>query len=212
MGMFDTLKIVGVGMVICLVIMVWAQMAAQKRKERSVGVAADDIASRAVAKFPAYRGCLTLGGIGHCLFINNATRMTLVATPGFAKEIPFDKYIAANIVTDGMTMVETRKSGIAGRAVAGGLIGGGAGAIVGALSAKSVQNQMQVTTSIALIVETTDETFPAFGWTYFEPFGLMQDLKPYEVWIYMQNAIAAYNSLAPLFALHVSEQNGLVAI
>lgn len=212
MDFLTTLKIVGIGSAVFMIGFVWLNMAAQGKREKEVAKVAADISTRALRKFPSYQGCLAVDGNGHCLFINKRTRMTLVATPEFAKEIPFDNYIAATIVTDGITAVETRKSGAAGRAIAGGLIGGGAGAIVGALSAKSVNTTVNVTTSISLIVETVDETFPAFGWNFFQPFGVMKDLKPYETWPYMNRATAAYNELALLFEMYATEQNGLVAI
>lgn len=212
MGFFETLKMVGLGGIVVAVGCVWFQMSMERKKARKVDNAAADITKRALAKFPAYEGCLAVDGEAHCLFINESTRMTLVATPAFAKEIPFDDYIAANIITGGATAVETRKSGVAGRVIAGGLIGGGAGAVVGALTAKSVQDHVSTTSSISLSVETTDPAFQEFGWTFFTPVGLMRDLQPHEVWIYMQNATAAYNRLAPLFVLHATEENGLVAI
>ncbi len=212
MGFFEALKIVGIGSIVFIVGYMWFHMATERKNAQKVNNAAADITKRALAKFPAYEGCLAVDGDGHCLFINEATRMTLVATPEFAKEIPFDDYIAANIITDGATAVETRKSGVAGRVIVGGFIGGGAGAIVGALTAKSVQDHVSTTSSITLMVETSDPAFPAFGWNFFTPVGLMRDLQPHEVWIYMQNATAAYNKLAPIFVMHATEENGLVAI
>ena len=212
MEFWDAIKLV-FGMTLGIaVIMAIFQMMAQGARNRKINEASMALLERAFQRFPSYRGRNGVFGETQSLLLDEDRRMALVVLEGFAKEISFDQILTAEIQTDGSSLTSSKKTGTMGRALAGGLIGGGAGAVIGAVTAKSVQTTVQVTYSIDLVVATSDPEFPMLTWNFFRPFGMMQSLKPEEIWLYMGNAVTAYNALAPAFTRAATEENGLVAI
>lgn len=213
MGFFETIAwAVGLtfGLVIFLAIL---HFRSESRNAEQVDAAASNLASRMVARFPSYRSKPSVAGDSLVLMIDESRRMTLVGnSAGVAKEIPFESFLSAEILTNGTAVAETQRKGTLGRAIVGGAIGGGVGAIIGAMTAKSIQNVSHNVTNIAVAVTTSDPQFPQMSWNIFQPHGIMQDLKPHEVWLHMDNATAIYNQFAPIFKLVPNEENGLVEI
>jgi len=209
------LEIIAFAVVVTITIaVVLAAFDSSRRKAaaKEVDRQSEDLMERAFKAFPNYRGKPTVAGNTLALVIDEDRRTTLLVADGFAKEMPFDKILSADIVTDGNSVTNVKKSGVMGRVVVGGLLGGGAGAVIGAVTAKSVQKSVSVVTSIDLVVQTEDPEFPLLSWNFFSPSGLMQDIKSYEMWIYIQPAVESYNVLAPVFTRAATEENGLVAI
>lgn len=201
--------------VLCVVLgVLWAIVDSSRRRkaQSEVDKQAEDLGERAFKAFPGYRGKPGVWGNTSALVLDESRLSALLIVDGFAKELSFDDILSAQIVTDGVSVTSSQKSGTFGRVVTGGLIAGGAGAIIGAITAKSVQKTVSSTTSIDLVVETSDPQFPLLSWNFFSPNGLMQDIKSYEMWIYIEPAVEAYNVLAPAFTTRATEENGLVEI
>ncbi len=203
---------VGIAVLLSIVLAV-VQTGAQSRRDEAIQIAADGIRARLEAKFPEYSGKLFVGGDKLAMIINEEKRTTLVANGnGVAKEIPFSAYKSIEILTGGVSIAETTKKGGVTRALAGGLMLGGVGAVVGVLTAKEVQAIHQNITSIAVSLKIDDPHFPVVTWFTWQPFGIMTELKPHEVRPHMIEAVNFYNQFAPIFTLHADEDSGLVSI
>ncbi|MDB5658027.1 MAG: hypothetical protein JWS10_642 [Cypionkella sp.] len=196
-----------------VVIFTMFHMGAEKATADRINVASDSLADRMLVRFPSYQNMPLVKGDTLVLMMDTHRRTALLGTgSGVAKEIPFDSFVSAEILTDGQSLTETKRSGMLGRAVVGGAIGGGVGAVIGAISAGSFQRATHNITSISVFVTTSDAQFPYITWNIFQPHGVMQDLKPHEVWPHMMDATALYNQLAPVFKLTPTADNGLVSI
>ncbi len=185
----------------------------QNASSKKIEEAADNLEMKALRKFPDYQGRPAVRGAQLVLIMNTDKRKALVVSgQGFAKEIPFEKFTEAEIITDGHTIAETKRKGAVGRALVGGILTGGAGAVVGALTAKSISTSNRRITAIDVTLLSNDEQFPKLQWSVFSPGMVLQSLDQMEAEHYLSEAAAIYNSFSPIFSLHANEENGLVEI
>ena len=206
------LWVVGVTFVIALI---WAilQQKAESDRNEAVQLAANGLQDRMLRKFPDYFGRPFIGGDTLAMIINEKKRMALVTNQdGVAKEIPFSSFRSIEIQTNGVTTTQTTRKGGITRALAGGVLLGGAGAIVGALTAQQLQTTSERVSSIAVSLTTDDPHFPVLTWFIFRPIGVMTDLADYELTPHMINATRFYNQFAPIFTLQPDEEQGLISI
>lgn len=84
---------------------------------------------------------------------------------GQIKRFNFSDIISCEVVEDGETV--TRKSNKIGRAVVGGVLAGGAGAIIGGLSGKEKQNKEIKSISLKIIFKTSEIPY-TFKLTFFD--------------------------------------------
>jgi hypothetical protein len=72
---------------------------------------------------------------------------------GFRYDIlPYAVIIESQIIEDGFTIMHTQKSANVGKAVLGGLIAGGAGAVIGGTSGKSTTNSVEQVNQLDLVL------------------------------------------------------------
>jgi len=80
------------------------------------------------------------------------------------RKYPYSDILGCEVVEDGETTY--RKSGALGRAVVGGIIAGGAGAIVGGITAKGQENREVKTVDFKLLLRDTNN--PSFRIRFFD--------------------------------------------
>lgn len=162
---------------------------------------ATELETRVKSKSRKYHGMPSLRGDGLVLMMHPQDRTAMIATgDGRTKELPFSAFLSAEIKEDGHAVTDTRRSGTLGRAAIGGMISGGTGAIIGALTAKQIATTREIVTHISIEVATSDPEFPLLSWTTFAPLIAVEKMQPAEVELQRKNAVALYNQLAPLFA------------
>jgi hypothetical protein len=83
------------------------------------------------------------------------------------KIIPASEVLDAAIVANGSTVTTTQKTGAIGNAIAGGIIAGGAGAVVGATQAKATSLSSTVYDSICLRITIADLDAPIFDFVFY---------------------------------------------
>ena len=166
------------------------------RKDRR----AAELEQHAAWKNKKYQGMPAIRGDGLVLMMHPRDRTALIVTGnGRTKELPFSAFLNAEIKEDGHAVTETRRSGTLGRAAIGGVISGGTGAIIGALTAKQIATTREIVTHISIDVTTSDPEFPLLSWTIFAPVIGVNQMQHFEVELQRKNAVAFYNQLAPLF-------------
>ena len=182
-----------VGIVVITVVV--SMMKARQTERR-----ATELETRVKSKSRKYQGMPSLRGDGLVLMMHPQDRTAMIATgDGRTKELPFSAFISAEIKEDGHAVTDTRRSGTLGRAAIGGVISGGTGAIIGALTAKQIATTREIVTHISIEVTTSDPEFPLLSWTTFAPLIAVEKMQPAEVDLQRKNAVALYNQLAPLF-------------
>lgn len=179
---------------------------------KAVKAEAEALLARGVAAFPAYEGLPAVIGTTLCLVPDAQTRMALLVTDGHAKEIRFERITSAEIQTNGQSHTVSRRSGALGRSVVGGVLGGGAGAIVGALTARTRSDEAWEVETIDLAVTTTEPEFPILRWNFFTADGLQPPLRDFEMPRHLAPAQQALAVLTPVFETDWSETAELVAI
>ncbi len=161
---------------------------------------ATELETRVRSKSRKYQGMPSLRGDGLVLMMHPQDRTAMIATgDGRTKELPFSAFLSAEIKEDGHAVTDTRRSGTLGRAAIGGIISGGTGAIIGALTAKQIATTREIVTHISIDVTTSDPEFPLLSWTTFSPVIGVNQMQRSEVELQRNNAVAFYNQLAPLF-------------
>lgn len=172
----------------------------QAKQRAAVDASSKSITDRALRKFPQYAGCPFIGGATMNLYLNERSSTALVATAeGVAKEIPFSQFSSLEIQEDGHSVGVTKRKGAIGRAAIGGLAFGGAGAVVGAVTAGSETRQSEIVSNISVVVKTADPSFPVMAWSvYSASFGL-EHQTPMEVQLARQNAQKFAGQFAPVF-------------
>ncbi|MEM7058967.1 MAG: hypothetical protein AAF557_15370 [Pseudomonadota bacterium] len=182
-------------------------------KDWVVNNSAKSLLSRALKKFPEFGGQPVIKGAELILVVDEARQTTLVATSdGAAKEIPFSSYERIKILEDGHTVSETRRTGTLARAAVGGLVAGGAGAIVGGLSAGSVTNNREIVTNITVAVLTSDKSFPMLAWRTYSPTFAVDQLTPADAQLARLNAQNFAQQFTPIFTANESKDVELAAI
>lgn len=186
---------------------------AQSRRDRVVREAADNLMERALARFPGYANKPCIAGNTLILIMDESRDVALVASAdGLAKEIPFGDFVGVRILEDGHSVAETKRKGVLPRAVVGGMVSGGAGAVIGALSAGSQTVTREIVTNITVVATTNDPTFPTLSWCLFNPVIGVEHMQAAEV---QMQRMAARNFLArfqPLFRAKDMEGGQAVAI
>ncbi|GAA6198708.1 hypothetical protein NBRC116598_41530 [Pseudophaeobacter arcticus] len=169
-------------------------------KARQTERRATELEARVRSKSSKYQGMPSLRGDSLVLMMHPQDRTAMIATgDGRTKELPFSAFLSAEIKEDGHAVTDTQRSGTLGRAAIGGVISGGTGAIIGALTAKQISTTREIVTHISIDVTTTDPEFPLLSWTIFAPVFGVEKMQPVEVEMQRKNAVALYNQLAPLF-------------
>lgn len=169
-------------------------------KARQTERRATELEARVRSKSSKYQGMPSLRGESLVLMMHPQDRTAMIATgDGRTKELPFSAFLSAGIKEDGHAVTDTRRSGTLARAAIGGVISGGTGAIIGALTAKQVSTTREIVTHISIDVTTNDPEFSLLSWTTFAPIIGVEKMQPVEVEMQSKNAVALYNQLAPLF-------------
>lgn len=172
----------------------------QSEREARIQQSAQSLVERAISKFPSFKGKPAILGDALVLIIDSEREVTLVATgDGRAKEIPFSSFLGIEILEDGHSIAETRRKGTLGRTAVGGLLGGGVGAVIGAVSAGSVTKQKEIISNITISIATCDTSFPQLAWCTFAPqFGL-EHMNAMEVELQRKLARQFAQQFAPIF-------------
>ncbi len=186
---------------------------AQAKQQRQVQQNAEHLMDRALAAFPEYRGKPVVMGDSLVLLIDDAKQATLVANAaGQAKEIPFSDFEAIEILEDGFSVAQTRKTGTIGRAAVGGLVAGGVGAVIGAVSAGSETTQREVVTNITVQVTTKDTSFPQLSWCTFAAQAFVENMNKTEVDLARAAARQFAQQFTPIFEPNAKQDHKLVSI
>lgn len=186
---------------------------AQAKQQRQVQQNAEHLIDRALAAFPDYRGKPAVMGDSLVLLIDDAKQATLVASAaGQAKEIPFSDFEAIEILEDGFSVAQTRKMGTIGRAAVGGLVAGGVGAVIGAVSAGSETIQREVVTNITVKVSTKDTSFPQLSWCTYAAQAFVENMNKAEVDLARAAARQFAQQFTPIFESNANKDHKLVSI
>lgn len=162
---------------------------------------AQELEELAERKSRKYRGMPSVRGDGLVLMMHPRDRTAMIVlADGRTKELPFSAFQDAQINEDGNTVFDTKRQGVLGRAAIGGVISGGAGAVIGALTARQITSPREIVTRISIDVTTNDPEFAFLSWITFAPVVGVSQMQPAEVMIQRQNAVSFYNQLAPIFA------------
>lgn len=92
--------------------------------------------------------------------------------------LPVDQVLEVAIVANGINVTTTQKAGAIGNAIAGGIIAGGAGAVVGATQAKATSLSSTVYDSIGLRVTIADLNSPLFDFAFYRGVPLPETENP----------------------------------
>jgi hypothetical protein len=92
--------------------------------------------------------------------LNFETKMIALGRESCISTCEFSQIIQADLLRDDNTITSTTKDSVAARAIVGGVLFGGVGAVVGAVGAGSRSHSSQVPGSISLRVVTENGTFP----------------------------------------------------
>lgn len=95
---------------------------------------------------------------------NNNKQIALRGFGGKIKKYPYSAILSCEVIEDGETTY--RKSSTVGRAIVGGLIAGGAGAIVGGLSGKNKENKEIKHLDLKVVIKDTNN--PSFKIRFFD--------------------------------------------
>jgi heme A synthase len=172
----------------------------QAKERAAVDAGSQSITDRALSKFPQYVGCPVIGGATMNLYLHKRNATALVATAqGVAKEIPFSQFDSLEIQEDGHSVGITKRKGAIGRAAIGGLAFGGAGAVVGAITAGSETRQNEIVSNISVVIRTADPSFPMMAWNVFSASFGLEHQTPVEVQLARQKAQNFAGQFAPIF-------------
>lgn len=134
---------------------------ANKRKETQESIAA------LISSAPEFNTTRSIEISGDLvLLINDDTKQICILRPNIKKVIGFDQVIDVEYIVNEDTVASKSTLNTIGRAVVGGVLAGGVGAIVGGLSGKT-KTESKIS-KIAVKVLIRDIDFPALNITYFD--------------------------------------------
>ncbi len=207
--MFTLIKFSVLAMIAIAVLYIIFEFSRQNRIQAS----AENLVDRALNKFPTYRNKPAVLGEELVLLMDESKQTALVATAeGNAKEIPFADFTGIEVLEDGHTVSETRRKGTLGRAAAGGLLAGGVGAVLGAVSAGSETRHKEVVSNITVAVRTEDASFPVLAWCTFAPTIGLEHMSDVEVQMQRRAANDFAAQFAPIFAVNAKSDPNLNTI
>lgn len=85
---------------------------------------------------------------------------------GRIRKFPYSSILSCEILEDGVTTY--KKTSTVGRAIVGGVLAGGAGAIVGGLSGKNVKNKEVISLDLRIVIKDTYR--PSFTISFFDAY------------------------------------------
>lgn len=173
----------------------------------------ESLQNRMTEKFPGYRDLTAVGDKDTLAIINERNRSVLIGfSDGVAKEFAFDDFTGIELLTDEYAAATTKRGDGVGRAIVGGIVAGGVGAVVGALTTKSVQESINMVSSVGVAVTTRDEKLPRIYWRFYPLDQSKDPIKADSADFILVAATRFYNHWEPVFKLIPDEDKGLVAI
>lgn len=105
-----------------------------------------------------------VGAWGLIAIDDNSRQIAIKEQEGSIMKYPYPNIMGCEIIEDGETMY--RKSSTVGRAIVGGVLAGGAGAIIGGLSGKEKENKEIKTLDFKIVFKDTNK--PSFKIRFFD--------------------------------------------
>lgn len=155
-----TFLIAAIGIIVVMFLVINANEA-NKRKETQENIAS---LIRSAPEFNTTRSIEISGDL--VLLINDDAKQICILRPNIKKVIGFDQVIDVEYIVNEDTVASRSTLNTIGRAVVGGVLAGGVGAIVGGLSGKT-KTESKIS-KIAVKVLIRDLDFPAMNITYFD--------------------------------------------
>lgn len=161
------ISIVGI---VFVLILVTNQNEAEKRKETQNKVTA------LISSAPEFNSTRNIAISGDLvLLINDTTKQICILRPNFKKVIGFDQVIDVEYIVNEETIASKSTLNTIGRTIVGGVLAGGAGAIVGGLTGKTKMENKISKIKVKVLIRDID--IPAMNITYFDC-NTLPDRKP----------------------------------
>lgn len=200
LSVIETIYMAIVFAVSFVVLVMFTQTKIDRRQSEAKEAAASHLSESLFRRFPAYRDKTAIKSDAMTLIIDVEARKTLVGfSAGLTREIPFDNFIGARIVTDGKSLLTTERTGPLAPSMMGGALETGTGAVIGAQRVGGLPDARRVTTSIAVQLSTNDSQVPMLEWVLFKPAAGMRHLEENEVSSHLEQAHRLYNAFSPIF-------------
>ena len=184
--------------IIVVMILVMNANEANKRKETQENIAA---LKSSAPEFNTTRSIEISGDL--VLLINDDAKQICILRPNIKKVIGFDQVIDVEYIVNEDTVASKSTLNTIGRAVIGGVLAGGVGAIVGGLSGKT-KTESKIS-NIAVKVLIRDIDIPALNITYFDC-KTLPDRKPVAPdSIYCQNEILMAQNFVNTISVIIEE-------
>src|SRR5690554_4944741 len=159
----DTIGLLGfLGLIILLIIIGGAWFNIDKQKEREEQTKQLEEKLDHLENFSATKKLVSAWGL--IAIDNNSKQIAIKEEEGSIKKYSYNDILGCEIIEDGETTY--RKSSTIGRAIVGGFIAGGAGAVIGGLSGKEKENKELKTLDFKIVFKDTNK--PSFKIRFFD--------------------------------------------